>query len=49
MKIVPRGKFIAISAYTINLEISHISNLTGDLKALEQKEVDTAKGVDSQK
>jgi hypothetical protein len=40
MKAVPRGKFIA---FIKKLEISHTSNLTAHLKALEQKEANTPK------
>ena len=41
MKVVLRGKLIALSAYIKRkkkLEKSHTSNLTAHLKALEQKE-----------
>lgn len=38
MKVVPRGKFIALSDSIKLLERSHTSDLTEDLKALKQKE-----------
>ena len=37
LKVVLRGKFIALSAYTKNLERSHIRNLTTYLQGLEQQ------------
>ena len=40
MKAVLRGKLIALSASKKKLERAHISNLTAQLKALEQKEAD---------
>jgi hypothetical protein len=46
MKVVLRGKLIALSAYIKRkkkLEKSHTSNLTAHLKALEQKEEITPK------
>ena len=43
MKAVLRGKLIALSASKKKLEKAHTSNLTAQLKALEQKEVDTPK------
>ena len=43
MKAVLRGKLIALSASKKKLERTHISNLTAQLKALEQKEADTPK------
>jgi hypothetical protein len=41
MKVVLRGKFIPLSAFIKKLEISHTSNITVHLKALEQKEANT--------
>ena len=43
MKAVLRGKLIALSASKKKLERAHISNLTAQLKALEQKEADIPK------
>ena len=43
MKAVLRGKLIALSASKKNLERAHISKLTAQLKALEQKEADIPK------
>ena len=43
MKAVLRGKLIALSAYIKKLERAYTSNLTAQLKALEQKEADTPK------
>jgi hypothetical protein len=40
---VLRGKFIALGAFINKLKISHTSNLTTHLKALEQKEANTPK------
>jgi hypothetical protein len=37
MKVVLRGKFMALSAFTKNVERSHTKNLTPHTKALEQK------------
>ena len=45
MKAVLRGKFFALSAYTKNVGKSHTSNLTAYLKALEQKEANSHRGV----
>jgi hypothetical protein len=41
MKTVLRRNFIALNAFIKKLEISHTSNLTADLKSLEQKEANT--------
>ena len=47
MKAALRGKLIALSASKKKLERTYTSNLTAQLKALEQKEADTPKsGVD---
>ena len=43
MKAVLREKLIALSSSRKKLEIAYISNLTAQLKALEQKEADTPK------
>jgi hypothetical protein len=43
MKALPRGKFIALSASKKKLERAHTSSLTAQLKALEQKEVNSPK------
>ena len=43
MKAVLRGKLIALSASKKKLEKAYISNLTGQLKALAQKEADIPK------
>jgi hypothetical protein len=43
MKVVLKGKFIALSAHIKELERSYTSNLTALLKALEQKETNTPK------
>ena len=43
MKAVLRGKLIALSASKKKLAKAHISNLTAQLKALEQKEADIPK------
>ena len=43
MKAVLRVKFIALSASKKKLERAYISNLTAQLKALEQKEADIPK------
>ena len=43
MKAVLRGKLIALSASKKKLERAHISNLTAQLKILEEKEEDTRK------
>ena len=43
MKAVLRGKFIALSASKKKLENTYTSNLTAQLKTLEQKEVNTPK------
>ena len=48
MKVVLRGKFIALSAFIKKLERSQISNLTAHLKALEYKEA-LSRGIDSRK
>jgi len=43
MKAMIKGKFIALSALVKKLEGSHTSNLTAQLRALEQKEANTPK------
>jgi hypothetical protein len=43
MKAVLRGNFIALCAFLKKLEISHTSNLTVHLKAIEQKEANITK------
>ena len=43
MKAVLRGKLIVLSASKKKLERAYTSNLTAQLKALEQKEADTPK------
>ena len=43
MKVVLRGKHIALRASKKKLERAYTSNLTAQLKALEQKEADTPK------
>ena len=43
MKAVLRGKLIALNASKKKLERANISNLTAQLKALEQKEADIPK------
>ena len=43
MKAVLRGKLIALSGCTKKLERAYTSSLTAHLKALEQKEANTAK------
>ena len=43
MKAVLRGKLIALSVSKKELEWAYISNLTAQLKALEQKEADIPK------
>jgi hypothetical protein len=43
MKVVLRGKLIAVSASIKKLEKSYTSNLTAHLKAVEQKEASTQK------
>ena len=43
MKAVLRGKLIALTVYKIKQEKAYTSNLTAQLKALEQKEADTHK------
>ena len=43
MKVVVKGKLIALSASKKKLERAYISSLTAHLKALEQKEANTPK------
>ena len=43
MKAVLRGKLISLSAFRKKMERAYISNLTAQLKALEQKEADIPK------
>jgi hypothetical protein len=49
MKAVVRGKLIALIACTKNMERAYTSSLTAHLKALEQKEANTPRGVDGRK
>jgi hypothetical protein len=49
MKAVLRGKLIALSASTKKLERAYMSSLTAHLKALERKEANSPRGVDSRK
>ena len=44
-----KGKFIALSASKKKLERAYTSNLTAQLKALEQKEADTQKRTTGKK
>ena len=47
MKVVLRGKFIALSAFIKKFKRSHTSrNLKAHLKALEQKEANSLRGVE---
>jgi hypothetical protein len=43
MKAVLRGKFIALSTFVKILERCYTSNLTAQMKGLEQKEANTLK------
>ena len=49
MKAVVRGKLIALNASKKKLVRAYTSSLTAHLKALEQKEINNLKGVDSRK
>jgi hypothetical protein len=49
MKAVLRGKFIALSALVKTLKRSYTSNLTANLRALQQKEANSSLGIDSRK
>jgi hypothetical protein len=49
MKAVLRGKLIALSATKKKLERAYTSSLTAHLNALEQKEANSPKEVDSRK
>jgi hypothetical protein len=49
MKAVIRVKLIDLSASKRKLERAYTSTLTAYLKALEQKEANTIRGVDSKK
>jgi hypothetical protein len=49
MKAVLRGKLIALSASKKKLEKAHTSSLTAHLEAVEQKEANSPKRVDSRK
>jgi hypothetical protein len=49
MKAVLIGKLIALSASKEKLERAYSSILTANLKALEQKEANHPRGVDSRK
>jgi hypothetical protein len=44
MKVVLRGKIAALSTSKEKLETAYTSSLTAHLKALEQRETNTAKG-----
>ena len=48
MKLVLRGKFIELSALTKKLERSYTSNVTADLRNLENKGQTDTKGVEGQ-
>jgi hypothetical protein len=49
MKAVLRGKLIVLSASKKKLERAYTSSLTAHLKALEQKEPNSPRGVDGRK
>ena len=49
IKAMLRGKIIALSTYIKRVEKSPISDLTANMKALEQKEADSPGGVDDRK
>ena len=48
MKALLRGKFIPLSAHIKKMEKTHISDLTAQLKALEQKETDSLRSSSRQ-
>jgi hypothetical protein len=49
MKAVLKRKLIALSASKKKLERAYTSSLTAHLKALDQKEANSLRGVDSRK
>jgi hypothetical protein len=49
MKAVLTGKLVALSASKKKLERAYISSVTAQLKALDQKEANTPRGVDSRR
>jgi hypothetical protein len=49
MKVVLRGKFIALSTFIKKSERSHTINLQAHLKALEQKKQTHPTGIDGKK
>ena len=49
MKAVLRGKLIALSASKKKMERAYTRSLTTHLKALEEKEANVPRGVDSRK
>ena len=49
MKAFLKGKLIALSVSKKKLERAYTSSLTTHLKALEQKEANSPRGVDSRK
>jgi hypothetical protein len=49
MKGTLRGKFMALSALIRKLERAYTNNLAAHLKALEEKEASTPKGVEGRK
>ena len=49
MKVVLRGKFIALSVHIKKVEESHTNDLTAHLKAIKQKETDSPGGIDDRK
>ena len=49
MKVVLRGKFIALNAHMNKTEKSHIRDLTAHLKALEKKKQTHSGGVEDWK
>ena len=49
MKVVLRGKFIAVSANIKKMEKAHINDLTAQLKALEKKKQTIPGGVEDWK
>ena len=49
MKAVLREKLIVLSALVKKLERSYTSNITTHLRALEQKESNTPKGLETRK
>jgi hypothetical protein len=49
MKVVVRGKLIALSASKMKLENAYTSSLTAHLKALEKRKQTHPRGLDSRK